>query len=202
MAIQLQKGGYFDIVTDGNSSGRMVVGLGWDPVKNWRTALMEKFLGTVVSDIDCDASVLMLDRDGKLQSNSDVIHFGNLQSRDGSITHTGDNLSGDGSGDDEQIVVEVNRIPDHIRKLVFVVNIYDSKNRKHHFGMIQNAYLRVTKENETEELLRYHLTEDYTGKTSLVVGEMSRQQLGWRFTAIGEGTDAVSLNDIAATYIK
>ena len=95
------------------------------------------------ANVDCDASVILLDENGKLKNNNDVIYFGNLKSSDGSIQHSGDNLTGDGAGDDEQIHIDLSRIPSTVHKLVFAVNIYDCVKRKQHFGMIKNAFIRV-----------------------------------------------------------
>ncbi|WP_071459894.1 TerD family protein [Bacillus massilinigeriensis] len=197
MTVQLKKGGYLHI----GREGTFIVGLGWDPIRSWRSLLMEKFLGVPSADIDCDASVLMLEEDGMLHGNQDVIHYGNLKSVDEGIKHTGDNLSGIGSGDDEQILVTLDKITPRICKLVFVVNIYNSRKRKHHFGMLNNAYIRIAESDNNKDLVRYSLTEDYSWKTSLIVGELERRVNGWRFTAVGEGMRAENLKEIADCYI-
>ena len=110
----------------------------------------------------------------KLKNNRDVIYFGNLKSNDGSIQHSGDNLTGDGAGDDEQVHVDLSRVPATIHKLVFAVNIYDCVKRKQHFGMLKNAFIRIVNPANSKELIHYNLADDYSGSTSLIVGEIYR----------------------------
>lgn len=126
--------------------------------------------------------------------------LGNLRSRCGSIQHSGDNLTGEGDGDDEQIMVDLSRVPANIQKLVFVVNIYDCVKRKQHFGMIRNAFIRVVNPSNQQELLHYNLTEDYSGRTCLIAGEIYRTANEWKFAAIGSGTNAASLGDVVRSY--
>ena len=202
MAISLQKGQRVDLTKGNPSLSKILVGLGWDPVKQKSSGglLAGLFGGGGGVDIDCDASVILLGDNDKLRSNKDVIYFGNLKSGDGSIQHTGDNLTGDGDGDDEQILIDLSRIPSHIHKLVFVVNIYDCVKRKQHFGMIQNAFIRIVNSNNHPELIHFNLTENYDGKTSLVAGEIYRHGQDWKFAAVGNGTQAASLSDIVRSY--
>jgi stress response protein SCP2 len=156
--------------------------------------------GSSVANVDCDASVIMLGANDKLQNNKDVIYFGNLRSNDGSVQHSGDNLTGDGDGDDEQIIIDLSRVPANIQKLVFVVNIYDCIKRKQHFGMIQNAFIRVVNPTTNQELLHYNLTDNYSGLTCLVTGEIYRHGNEWKFAAIGSGTNAASLSEVVRSY--
>ncbi|MEK4200407.1 TerD family protein [Cytobacillus sp. FSL K6-0265] len=203
MAISLQKGQRVDLTKGNPSLSKILVGLGWDPVKQKSGGGLLAGLfggGGGGVDIDCDASVIMLGDNDKLRNNKDVIYFGNLKSGDGSIQHTGDNLTGDGDGDDEQILIDLSRIPSHIHKLVFVVNIYDCVKRKQHFGMIQNAFIRIVNSNNRQELIHFNLTENYDGKTSLVAGEIYRHGQDWKFAAVGNGTQAASLSDIVRSY--
>lgn len=202
MAINLQKGQRVDLTKGNPGLTKILVGLGWDPVENRGGGGLfgSLFGGGGGANIDCDASVIMLSEGDKLKNNSDVIYFGNLKSGDGSVQHTGDNLTGDGDGDDEQINVDLSRVPSHIQKLVFVVNIYDCVKRKQHFGLIKNAFIRIVNPANNQELIHYNLTDDYNGKTSLVVGELYRHGSDWKFGAVGNGTNAASLGDLVRTY--
>ncbi|NRD80485.1 TerD family protein [Bacillus sp. BRMEA1] len=201
MAINLQKGQRIDLTKSNPGLSRVMIGLGWDPVQNGGGGFLGAlFGGNSGANIDCDASVIMLGENDKLRNNKDVIYFGNLKSTDGSVQHSGDNLTGDGDGDDEQIMVDLSRVPSNIQKLVFVVNIYDCLKRKQHFGMIRNAYIRVVNPANNQVLLHYNLSEDYNGKTSLVAGEIYRNGTEWKFGAVGTGTNAASLSEIVRSF--
>jgi stress response protein SCP2 len=203
MAINLQKGQRVDLTKGNPGLTKIMVGLGWDPVQSSGGG---GFLGGLFggggnsANVDCDASVIMLGANDKLQNNKDVIYFGNLRSNDGSVQHSGDNLTGDGDGDDEQIMIDLSRVPANIQKLVFVVNIYDCVKRKQHFGMIKNAFIRVVNPNSNQELLHYNLTDNYSGLTCLVTGEIYRHGNDWKFAAIGSGTNAASLSEVVRSY--
>ncbi|WP_160721189.1 TerD family protein [Bacillus sp. USDA818B3_A] len=203
MAINLQKGQRVDLTKGNPGLTKIMVGLGWDPVQSSGGG---GFLGGLFggggnsANVDCDASVIMLGANDKLQNNKDVIYFGNLRSNDGSVQHSGDNLTGDGDGDDEQIMIDLSRVPANIQKLVFVVNIYDCVKRKQHFGMIKNAFIRVVNPNSNQELLHYNLTDNYSGLTCLVTGEIYRHGNEWKFAAIGSGTNAASLSEVVRSY--
>ncbi|MBL4953838.1 TerD family protein [Neobacillus sp. OS1-32] len=205
MAINLQKGQRVDLTKSNPGLTKILVGLGWDPVQNKSGG--GGFFGSLFggggggqANIDCDASVIMLGANDKLGSNKDVIYFGNLRSNDGSVQHSGDNLTGDGDGDDEQIWVDLSRVPANIQKLVFVVNIYDCVKRKQHFGMIQNAFIRIVNPNNQQELIHYNLTDNYSGLTCLITGEIYRHGNEWKFAAIGSGTTAASLSEVVRSY--
>lgn len=202
LAISLQKGQRVDLTKGNPGLSRIMVGLGWDPVENRGGGglLGSLFGGGGGSNIDCDASVIMLSEGDRLRSNSDVIYFGNLKSADGSVHHSGDNLTGQGDGDDEQVNVDLGRIPSHIQKLVFVVNIYDCAKRRQHFGMIRNAFIRIVNPMNGQELIHYNLSDDYSGKTSLLVGEIYRHGAEWKFAAVGTGTTATSLSEVVRSY--
>lgn len=203
MGINLQKGQRIDLTKKNPGLSQIMVGLGWDPVKKTSGGGLLAGLfggGSKNAEIDCDASVIMLDSNDKLARNQDLIYFGNLRSTCGSVVHTGDNLTGEGEGDDEQIIVNLGLVPANIQKLVFVVNIYDCIRRKQDFGLIQNAYIRVTNGSNNQEIIRYNLTDDYAGKTTLVVGEIYRHSGEWKFAAIGEGTHDASLSEIVKKY--
>ncbi len=142
---------------------------------------------------------LMLEND-KMTDSKNVIYFGNLKSRCGGVVHTGDNLTGEGDGDDEQILIDLAKVPAQINKLVFVVNIYDCVRRKQDFGMIQNAFIRVVDQSNREELVTYNLRDNYSGKTSLIAAEIYRQDGEWKFAAVGEGTNDTKIGDIVNRY--
>jgi len=201
MTISLQKGQRVDLTKGNAGLSKIMVGLGWDPVERSGGILSGLFGGSRGADIDCDASVIMLDSNNRMAKKEDLIYFGNLQSRCGSIRHTGDNLTGDGDGDDEQIIVELGRVPANIHKLVFVVNIYDCIRRKQDFGLIKNAFIRLVNSGNNQELIKFNLTDNYAGKTTLIVGEIYRHDTEWKFVAIGEGTHEASLSEIVKRYL-
>ncbi|MEC0984205.1 TerD family protein [Bacillus safensis] len=200
MAITLEKGQRIDLTKGKTGLTNILVGLGWDPVSKGGGFLGKLFGGGGGADVDCDASVLMLKND-KFTENKDLIYFGNLKSKCGSVEHTGDNLTGEGDGDDEQVLVNLSKVPGNVNKLVFVVNIYDALRRNQHFGMIQNAYIRIVDRSNNQELVKYNLKDDYAGKTSLIVGELYRQENEWKFAALGNGTNDAKLADITRNYI-
>lgn len=204
MAINLTKGQRVDLTKGNPNLTNLVVGLGWDPVasSSSKGGFLSSLFGGGASNasIDCDASVLLLGENGKIQSNKDVIYFGNLKSDDASVTHTGDNLTGDGDGDDEQILIDLKRVSPSIHKILFVVNIYNAQKRNQHFGMIQNAFIRIVNKNSNQEMLRYNLTENYSGSTCLVVGEIYRQGSDWKFAAIGNAITVSGLQEVVKSY--
>lgn len=194
MAVTLQKGQKVDLTKSNPGISCIMVGLGWDPVHQGGGLFSKK------KAIDCDASVIMLNENAKVANKENIIYFGHLQNKNASVKHMGDNLTGDGDGDDEQIQIELNKIPTDIHRLVFVVNIYDCKARNQNFGMVQNAFIRLVDSNKNQEIIRYHLTDQYAGKTALIVGEVYRHQGEWKFAAIGEGTNELSLSEIVQRY--
>lgn len=197
MAISLQKGQRIDLTKGKAGLSKLLVGLGWDPVSS--RGFFGKLFGGGGANIDCDASVLMLEND-KMTDSKNVIYFGNLKSRCGGVVHTGDNLTGEGDGDDEQILIDLAKVPAQINKLVFVVNIYDCVRRKQDFGMIQNAFIRVVDQANREELVTYNLRDNYSGRTSLIAAEIYRQDGEWKFAAVGEGTNDTKIGDIVNRY--
>ncbi len=201
MAINLVKGQKIDLTKGNAGLSKIRVGLGWDAAKSKSTGLFGKiFGGQAGPNIDCDASVIMLDNQGHVNAKSDVVYFGHLTHASKAVVHMGDNLTGDGEGDDEQILIELKAIPENIDKLMFVVNIYDCVNRKQDFGMIGNAFIRIVDLSTNKELLRYNLTEDYSGYTALEVGEVYRHDGEWKFAATGNGTRDISLKNVVAKY--
>lgn len=203
MAINLVKGQKIDLTKGRSSLSSVMVGLGWDPVKKSGGGGLFGGLmgGGKGADVDCDASVLLLDENGKLQSKQNLVYFGNKKSQDGSVVHSGDNLTGAGEGDDETINVNLSAISPSVHRLVFVVNIYQAVQRKQDFGLIQNAFIRLVDNGTREELIHYNLTENYAGKTSLIPGELYRHGSEWKFSAVGEGTLDADISSIANKYL-
>lgn len=198
MAVSLQKGQKVSLKkSDGKRLSRLMVGLGWD-AKEQKGGFFSRLFGSS-DNFDCDASVFVC-QGGKLVDNDDIVYFGNLEHRSKAIKHMGDNLTGEGKGDDEQIFVNLDDLPDRYDKLVFVVNIYQAVDRKQHFGMIKNAYIRIVDSDVHEELCRFNLTEDYTGMLSMIVGEVYRYKDEWKFNAVGSGTKDTGITDLARRF--
>lgn len=195
MSVNLQKGQKVELrKSTGGDLRRVMVGLGWDEVKRKGGLFAPK-----PQDIDCDASAFVC-VGGKLVSNSDVVYFGNLRHSSGAVNHMGDNLTGAGEGDDEQIFVELSTLPEQYDKIVFVVNIYQAAQRRQHFGLIQNAFIRVCDAETNQELCRYNLSESYENLTAMVFGELYRYKGQWKFSAIGQATSDNSVSDLANRF--
>ena len=176
MGINLQKGQKIDLTKGNPGLGRLLVGLGWDT---------NKYSGGF--DFDLDATAFLLKGDNKVSSNQDFIYYGNLKHASGCIEHMGDNLTGGSCGDDEQILVELSRVPTNIERIAIAVTIYDAENRKQNFGQVSNAYIRIVDAVTNSELLRYDLGEDFSVEASMVVGEIYRKNGEWKFNAVGSG---------------
>ncbi|WP_027626724.1 TerD family protein [Clostridium lundense] len=204
MSVNLQKGQRVDLAKSGDSLSKIVVGLGWDPVKESKSKSSGMFgglFGGREADIDCDASALLLGENGKLIGPNYVVFYNNPCSDCKSVWSSGDNLTGGGDGDDEQIFVELSKVPAEVHKILFTVTIYDCISRKQQFGMIENAFIRVFNPANNQELIKYNLSENYSGKTGLLVGEIYRYKGGWKFAAIGEGTNDTSIVDVCNKYL-
>ena len=176
MAISLKKGEKIDLTKGNPGLSKLIVGLGWDT---------NKYDGG--ADFDLDASAFLLGDNGKACSDSDFVFYGNLKHSTGAIEHTGDNLTGEGEGDDEVIKVDLSKVPANISKIDFTVTIYEAEKRAQNFGQVSNAYIRVVDETTGTELIRYDLGEDFSVETAVVVGEMYRNNGEWKFNAIGSG---------------
>ena len=177
MGVSLSKGGNVSLTKEAGSAGltAVTVGLGWD------------IRSTTGADFDLDASAIACDTNGKVAGDKFFVFFNNLTSPDGSIQHTGDNLTGEGEGDDEQINVNVAAVPAEVDKIVFPVSIYDGENRQQNFGQVRNAFIRVVNQANGTELARYDLSEDASTETAMVFGELYRHGEEWKFKAIGQG---------------
>lgn len=198
MTITLVKGQKVDLTKGNSGLHKVIVGLGWDPVQTETRGIFG--MKKKAADIDCDASALLLNSSGKLSQSKNTVCFHNLVSPCHSVRHSGDNLTGEGEGDDEQIQIELTKVPDDVSKILMVVNIYQCEARGQDFGMIRSAYIRVLNPATNQELIRFNLTEDYVGKTALIVGEIYRHNGEWKFNAIGEGTHAAHIDQLAAQY--
>ncbi len=196
MSVSLQKGQKVSLSKEHAGLSKMMVGLGWDEAQKAKGG----FFAPKPKPIDCDASALLL-KNGKLCDKSDIVYFGNLGHKTGAIQHMGDNLTGAGDGDDEQILVDLGKIPAEYDRIVIVVNIYQAVQRKQHFGMIQNAFIRLIDQRNNGEMCRYNLTEDYSGMTAMIFGEVYRHNGEWKFSAVGQGTTDPGLGELANRYI-
>ena len=176
MAVNLSKGQKVSLTKGNPGLSKIVVGLGWDTNKY-----------DCGFDFDLDAAAFLLGANGKVTSDADFVFYGNLKHGSGAVEHMGDNLTGDGDGDDEQIKVNLSTVPANIEKIGFTVTIYDAETRKQNFGQVSNAYIRIFDEASNTELIRYDLGEDFSIETAVVVGEMYRNNGEWKFNAIGSG---------------
>jgi tellurium resistance protein TerD len=187
MSVSLTKGGNVSLSKEAPGLTAVLVGLGWDV----RT--------TTGADFDLDASALMCDTSGKILSDSHFIFFNNLTSPDGSVEHTGDNLTGEGEGDDEAIKVNLASVPAEVDKIVVAVSIYDAEARQQSFGQVRNAFMRVVNQADNAEIARYDLTEDASTETAMIFGEVYRNGAEWKFRAVGQGYSS-GLQGIARDY--
>ncbi len=196
MSVSLQKGQKISLTKDNAGLARVIVGLGWDEAPRKRKGLF----GPKPEPIDCDASAIML-QDGKLKYKNDVVYFGNLKHDSNTVIHTGDNLTGAGDGDDEQIIVDLQKMPNNYDRIVIVVNIYQAFQRQQHFGMIKNAFIRIVDEKNKNEMCKYSLTDDYSNMTAMIFGELYRHNGEWKFNAIGQGTSDPGLGELLQRYV-
>ena len=174
--ISLQKGQKIDLTKSNPGLSKIVIGLGWDTNKN-----------SGGSNFDLDSCVFLIDKNGKAGGIEDFIYYNNLVGGNGSVIHTGDNLTGDGEGDDEQIKVDLLNVPVHVDKIAITVTIHDAIARGQNFGQVSNAFVRVINETNQQEVMRYDLGEDFSVETALVVCELYRYQGEWKFNAVGNG---------------
>lgn len=176
MAVNLSKGQKVSLTKGNPGLSKIVVGLGWDT---------NKYDGGF--DFDLDAAAFLLGANGKVASSADFVFYGNLKHASGAVEHMGDNLTGAGDGDDEQIKVNLAAVPANVEKISFTVTIYDAETRKQNFGQVSNAFIRIFDEGNNTELIRYDLGEDFSIETAVVVGEIYRNNGEWKFNAIGSG---------------
>jgi len=175
MAITLNKGGNLSLTKTDPTLNNLIVGLGWDARP------------TDGKNFDLDASVFMLKNDGKVRSDADFIFYNQLKSACGSVEHTGDNLTGEGDGDDESLIVQLNKIPADIERVAITVTIHEAEARKQNFGQVSNAFIRIVNKDSGVEVARYDLTEDASIETAMIFGEIYRHNGEWKFRAVGQG---------------
>ena len=176
MPVSLKKGQKVSLTKENPGLSKVVVGLGWD-VNAFDTG------GT----FDLDTAAFLLGDSGKTTSSEDFIFYGNLKHPSGSVEHLGDNLTGEGAGDDEQIKIDLTKVPDNISRIAFTVTIYEAEERRQNFGQVSNAFIRIFDEVSGQELLRYDLGEDFSIETAAVFGELYKHNGEWKFNAIGSG---------------
>lgn len=174
--VSLFKGQKVSLTKDNPGLIRVIVGLGWDT---------NKYDGG--APFDLDAAAFLLDSNGKVRADSDFVFYNNLVHPSESVKHMGDNLTGEGEGDDEVIIVNLSRVPESVSRIAFTVTIYDANERKQNFGQVSNAYIHIVDSATDEELIRYDLGEDFSVETAVVVGELYRHNGEWKFNAIGSG---------------
>ncbi|MEV0127694.1 TerD family protein [Dactylosporangium sp. NPDC050688] len=175
MSVTLTKGGNVSLTKQAPNLRAVMIGLGWDE------------RATTGAEFDLDASALMLGENGKILSDQHFVFFNNLKSPEGSVEHTGDNLTGGGDGDDEKILVQLEQVPAQCHKIVFPVSIYEASQRGQSFGQVRNAFIRVVNQDGGAELTRYDLTEDASSETAMIFGELYRHNGEWKFRAVGQG---------------
>jgi tellurium resistance protein TerD len=178
VAVSLTKGGNISLTKQAPGLRSVTVGLGWDA----RT--------TDGQDFDLDASAIGCKADGKAVSDQHFVFFNNLRSPDGAIQHSGDNITGEGAGDDEQIAVDLAGAPAELDRVVFPVSIYDADTRGQSFGQVRNAFIRVVNQADNSEIARYDLSEDAATETAMIFGELYRSGAEWKFRAVGQGYSA------------
>ena len=175
MAVSLVKGGNVSLTKEAPTMNVAMAGLGWDARV------------TDGQDFDLDASVFMVGDDGKVLNDTSFIFFNNKNSACGSVEHQGDNRTGAGEGDDEQVKITLSKVPAEVKKLVFAVTIYDAEARKQNFGMVSNSFMRIFNNDNGAEIARFDLSEDASTETAMVFGELYRNGNEWKFKAVGQG---------------
>ena len=187
MAISLTKGGNVNLSKEAPGLTNITVGLGWDP------------RATDGQEFDLDAIAFLLNEAGKVRNDQDFIFFNNLKSGDGSVEHTGDNRTGEGEGDDEQIKINLANIPADVSKVAVCAIIYEGQARNQNFGQVGEAFIRVINDNGNSEIARYDLSEDSSTETAMIFGELYRHNGDWKFRAVGQGFNG-GLGPLASSY--
>ncbi len=175
MSVSLSKGGNVSLSKEVSGLSKILIGLGWD------------VRATDGSAFDLDASCFLLNEAGKIRSDDDFIFYNNLKSADGSVEHTGDNLTGEGEGDDESVIVDLPKVAANVQKIAVAVTIHDADARRQNFGSVSNAFVRVVDQASGKEITRYDLTEDSSTETAMIFGEVYRHGDEWKFRAVGQG---------------
>ncbi|MCK8061275.1 MULTISPECIES: TerD family protein [unclassified Fusibacter] len=197
MPIQLKRGQHVNLNKESDKLSILQVGLGWDSIDE-NYGILAKLFNK--GELDCDASVIMLDENDRLIDRSHVVYYGNLVSPDGAIIHQGDKVDGKGDGDKERITIDLNRLSDKVKKIVFIVSLYGCENKKQHFGRLKKASIRIVDMKSMKEIINYNLSEEYYGNTALIVAELKLAGGSWRFSAIGDGTNDCSISRVVDRY--
>lgn len=176
MSVSLTKGGRVSLSKESPGLKKILIGLGWDTNTSDTGA-----------EFDLDASVFLLNTQGKVQNDRDFVFYNNLTSTDGSVIHTGDNRTGAGDGDDEAIKIDLSKISSYIKEISIVVTIHEAIQRRQNFGMVRNAFVRLVNDETNQEIVRYDLEEDYSTETGLLFGRLYFKDNEWKFTAVGTG---------------
>ena len=201
MSVSLQKGQKVSLTKGNTGLKKVMVGLGWDEAQPQSgKGLFGSLFGGKKQDIDCDAVAFLLQKDGRLADKSDVVFYNSLRHKSGCVTHQGDNLTGAGEGDDEQIQIDLAKLPPEYDKIIILVSIYKAPERNQHFGMIRNAFIRLVDNETNKEICIYNLSENYDGMCSLIFGEIYRQNGEWQFNAIGQPLKEWAVNKLAGRY--
>lgn len=186
--ISLRKGEKIDLTKSAPALKRAMIGLGWDPVG-----------GMVGAQFDLDASCFLLDANGRASGIQDFIFYNNLVGGNGSVQHQGDNLTGDGDGDDEQILIEFDKVPANIAKIAITITIDQADTRRQNFGMVKNAFARVVDNDTQREMIRFDLGEDFSTETAIIAVEFYRHNGSWKMSAVAQGY-AGGLAALARSY--
>ena len=187
MGVSLKKGGNVSLEKTAPGITNVLIGLGWDE------------RATDGNEFDLDASVFLLDANGKVRGDHDFIFYNQLKSQCGSVEHLGDNRSGAGEGDDEAVLVDLVKIPADVDKIAVTVTIHDAETRSQNFGQVANAFIRVVNQADNQEVCRYDLSEDYSIETAMIFGELYRHSGEWKFRAVGQGYEG-GLSPMAQNY--
>jgi len=187
MGVSLQKGGNVSLDKAAPGMTKILIGLGWDE------------RATDGAEFDLDASLFLLNSQGKARGDNDFIFYNKLTSDCGSVVHQGDNRTGEGDGDDEAIKIDLSQVPAEVNKVAVTVTIHDAQSRNQNFGQVANAFMRVVNDENNEEIARYDLSEDYSVETAMIFGEIYRHNGEWKFKAIGQGYEG-GLKALAIGY--
>jgi len=179
MGISLAKGGRVNLSKEAPSMDKMTIGLGWDANAS-----------DTGSGFDLDASVFLIDANGKTTDEKNFVFYNNLNSADGSVVHTGDNTTGEGDGDDEQVEVKLSQVGADVQEIIFVVTIHEADSRNQNFGQVSNSFIRIVDNTGGNEVAKYELDEDYSNETAIEFGKLYRKDGSWRFQAVGTGFNA------------
>ncbi len=200
MSVSLQKGQKVDLTKGNAGLRRVTVGLGWDEAKPAQKGIFGGMFAPKPQAIDCDAMAFLLDGNGKIARKKDVVFFNNLKHESGCVMHMGDNLTGEGDGDDEQIMIDLANLPAQYQRIVVIVSIYQATQKNQQFGMIENAFIRIVDADKGNELCIYNLSENYNGMVAMVFGELYRRNGEWKFNAIGQPLNVWSVSELTNRY--